>query len=136
MTILIVDDEEAYRLILREILTDKGWDVLMACHGEEALQKLRATKVDLVVADIYMPVMDGIKLQRAIRETPALAGTPILFVSGADDEQTAGAVKDPRLEAFLRKSGPLEEMVKWIRYLTTREEKRFGPPPTGRKAKP
>jgi two-component system chemotaxis response regulator CheY len=136
MTILVVDDEPEYRLIVRSVLVSEGWDVLLAENGEEGLEKLKEAKVDLVISDIYMPVMDGIKFHRTVRALPQFESLPFLFVSAFDDQHTLDAVKDPRFEGFLRKARPVEEMIEWIRYLTTPEDKRPKIPPGGMKKKP
>ncbi len=133
MTILVVDDEPEYRMIMRSVLMAEGYDVLLAEHGEEALEKLKEAKVDLVISDIYMPVMDGIKFHRTVRATPEIDTLPFLFVSAYDDQHTLDAVKDPRFEGFLRKARPVEELIEWINYLTTPEEKRPKSPPGGLK---
>ncbi len=135
MTILVVDDEPEYRLIMRSVLMAEGYDVLLAEHGEEALEKLKEAKVDLVISDIYMPVMDGIRFHRTVRTTPEIETLPFLFVSAYDDQHTLDAVKDPRLEGFLRKARPVEELLEWIVYLTTPEEKRPKSPPIGMRPK-
>jgi two-component system, chemotaxis family, chemotaxis protein CheY len=124
MTILLVDDELDYRLLIRTVLMTRGYDVIQAENGLEALEKIKGMNVDLVVTDIYMPVMDGIKMSRGLRGMPEFATVPILYLSGYDDQHTLDAVKDPRYEAFLRKGAPLEELIKWIDYLTTPLEKR------------
>ena len=135
MTILVVDDEPEYRLIMRSVLMMEGWDVLLAENGEEGMNKLRESKVDLVISDIYMPVMDGIRFHRTVRTTPEFEKTPFLFVSAYDDQHTLDAVKDPRLEGFLRKARPVEELIEWITYLTMPEEKRPKLPPGGARSK-
>jgi two-component system, sensor histidine kinase and response regulator len=129
MTILVVDDEPEYRLVLRSVLTAEGYSVVLAENGEEGLKRLRETPVDLVICDIYMPVMDGIRLHRSVREDPAMAAIPFLFVSGYDDQHTMDAVKDPRHDGFLRKARPLEELKEWIEYLTTPVDRRRRPRP-------
>jgi len=124
MTILLVDDELDYRLLIRTVLMSRGWDVLLAENGHEALEKLQGSHVDFIITDIYMPIMDGIKMSRAVRNMPEFATVPILYLSGYDDQHTLDAVKDPRVEGFLRKGAPLEELVLWIDYLSTPQEKR------------
>lgn len=124
MTVLIVDDEASYRLAARELLLAEGHDVLTAENGEEALRKLSLIEPDIVVSDIYMPVMDGRKLHRAVREMPRYEKLPFLFVSGYNDEQTMTAVRDPRYEGFLSKASSPRDLIEWIRYLTTPLEKR------------
>ena len=131
MVILVVDDEPEYRMIMRSVLMAEGYDVVLAEHGEEALEKLKESKVDLVISDIYMPVMDGIRFHRTVRNIPEIETLPFLFVSAYDDQHTLDAVKDPRREGFLRKARPVEELLEWIVYLTTPEEKRPKSPPGG-----
>jgi len=124
MNILLVDDELDYRLLIRTVLMSRGCDVILAENGLEALEKAKGATIDLVITDIYMPVMDGLKMSRALRARPEFEKVPILYLSGYDDQHTLEAVKDPRYEGFLRKGAPLEELVLWIDYLTTPVEKR------------
>jgi len=135
MTILVVDDEPQYRLIMRSVLMAEGYDVLLAEHGEEALTKLKGSHVDLIVSDIYMPVMDGIKLHRKVRNAPETANVPFLFASAYDDQHTMDVVKNPRNEGFFKKARPVEELIEWIHYLTTPEDKRSKLPPGGTKSR-
>jgi DNA-binding response OmpR family regulator len=67
--ILVVDDEKNIRLLLKEELTDEGYDVISAESGAEALQKISDEKPDLVTLDIKMPGEDGLSILRKIRET-------------------------------------------------------------------
>lgn len=124
MNILLVDDELDYRLLIRTVLMSRGHDIVLAENGQEALDKIRGLNVDLVITDIYMPVMDGIKMSRALRGMTEFAQVPILYLSGYDDQHTLDSVKDPRYEGFLRKGAPLDELLQWIHYLTTPVEKR------------
>ncbi len=117
MTALVVDDDELYRLVLRDLMVGQGWEVLLARNGEEALQKLRILNVDLVISDIYMPVLDGVKLHHLVRDMPERATVPFLFVSGYSDEFTSSAVKDPRFDRFFRKGGDVKELISMIRAL-------------------
>ena len=130
MRILIVDDEPAYRLLLRKLLQDEGYEVFDAADGEEALTKMARVKIDMIISDVYMPVMDGVKLHRTIRGIPGYEHLPFLFVSAYDDDHTRGAVKDPRCEGFLRKGKPVTLLLDWVAYLATPEDRRGNLPPT------
>lgn len=136
MVVLLVDDEESYRLILRDILVARGWDVVQARNGLEAYQKAKEFKVDIVVSDIYMPVMDGLKLNSKLRADPEFADMPFLFISGYDDSYTAGAVRDPKNEGFYRKGAPIPQLLKWIEYLSVPVQKRGRFRPDGAPASP
>ena len=131
MTILLVDDELEYRMLIRTVLMSRGYDVILAENGQDALDKILGLRPDLIITDIYMPVMDGIKMSRAVRELADFEKVPILYLSGYDDQHTRDVVKDPRYEGFLRKGTPLAELVQWIEYLTTPGETRPSPIPKG-----
>jgi two-component system chemotaxis response regulator CheY len=119
MNILIVDDDQSYRRVLELFLQSFGWIVYSAIHGADGLEKLRANKIDLIISDVYMPVMDGLKFHKAVRAIPEFASIPFLFVSGFDDDHTREAVGSPKGSGFLKKSAPpsqlkekLEQMLK------------------------
>ena len=124
MRILVVDDEPTYKLLLREFLLGEGHEVFDAADGKEALEKFPRVRPEVVISDVYMPVMDGIKLHRTLRAMPGCEHLPFLFVSAFDDEHTRSAVRDPRYEGFLRKGKPVETLVDWIRYLSSPEEQK------------
>lgn len=136
MTILVVDDEPDYRLVIRSILGAEGHNVVLAEDGVEALEKLEEGPVDLVIADIYMPRMDGIKFHRRVRSMASLEKLPFLFVSAFDDQHTMSSVKDPRYDGFLKKGRPIEDLLEWVEYLSTPEAKRPKIPPSGLRTKP
>ncbi len=79
--ILIVDDEELVRSTLRRILQRDGHDVLEAENGERGLEIYRSQSVDLVIADLFMPVMDGLAMLNELRqEFPAAR---LIAISGS-----------------------------------------------------
>ena len=92
MTILVVDDEPEYRLVLKSVLVSEGYTVHVAENGEDGFTKLSQNPVDLVISDIYMPVLDGIRFHRKVRSTPEFVNVPFLFVSAFDDQHTLDAV--------------------------------------------
>lgn len=121
MTILVVDDEPEYRLVTKTVLLSEGFKVILAENGEDGLKQLQENQVDMVISDIYMPVMDGIRFHRAVRAIPRLEKLPFLFVSAYDDQHTLDAVENPHYDGFLRKARPTEELVEWIHHLTAPE---------------
>jgi len=94
-TVLVVEDEDAVRLIVRRVLRDQGYEILEARDGNEAL-RLCAQKgdaIDLVLSDVIMPGMGGRELSRAL--AASRPGLPILFMSGYnDDGELAGSGAD------------------------------------------
>lgn len=110
--VLIVEDHADSRELLAEFLEALGYEVDVAGHGLEALERLRGAPLPAVmVLDLMMPVMSGWELMRHVREDPALRSLPVVVVSGAGDahplpEGILGAVPKPvdldALRAFLR----------------------------------
>ncbi len=79
--ILVVDDSEMMRQMLSFTLREASFEVLEAVNGQDALQKLDGQKLDLVLTDLNMPVMDGIALIRSLRDLQATKYTPILMLT-------------------------------------------------------
>jgi len=128
MNVLIVDDDAAYRLLMRNVMLADGWDVFLAGDGVEALEKARSVKMDFLVSDVYMPLMDGIKFHREVRMLPQYEHIPFLFISGYDDELTRNCVKDPRIDGFYRKARPLTELRQSVSRLTDPDKDNAHPP--------
>jgi CheY-like chemotaxis protein len=129
ISILLVDDERDYRMLVGKFLEDQGWKVVLAEHGQDGIEKLRSASFDIVISDIYMPVMDGLKFHKAVRAIPEFKRLPFLFVSAYDDQFTLDAINDSRIEAFLRKGRTMSELKEWVVYLTTPVERRPSVPP-------
>lgn len=91
-TILTVDDTASMRQMISFTLGSVGYDVIQACDGAEALKLARDRKVDLVIADVNMPNMDGISLVKSLRTLDAYRFTPILMLTteSQEDMRTKG----------------------------------------------
>jgi len=81
--ILIVDDEEDIRSVVKTVLGNKGYEITTAKNGEDALANLKKTKFDLVLIDFFMPKMSGIDLVKAIRKEPDMKDTKLAFLTVA-----------------------------------------------------
>ena len=80
--ILVVDDEPSVVSYLETLLQDNGYDTISASNGREGLEKARSEKPDLVTLDISMPEKSGVRLYTDLRGDPALAGVPVVIVTG------------------------------------------------------
>jgi CheY-like chemotaxis protein len=79
--VLVAEDNAVNRELLRELLEARGYTVLEACDGQEALRMIEQTHPDILLLDIGMPVLDGFAVIRKIRENPSLATLPVLAVT-------------------------------------------------------
>jgi len=81
MLILVADDVEDVREVLRSLLELLGHDVMLAANGLQAVQLASRQPPDVVLMDLSMPVMDGITATRALRELAVTSRVPIVLVS-------------------------------------------------------
>jgi len=90
--ILVVDDEVYILHILDFILGAENYDVVTASNGEQALQKVREEKPDLVILDIMMPKLDGYETCRMIKKDPATKNIPVILLTakGREVDQKLG----------------------------------------------
>jgi two-component system cell cycle response regulator DivK len=93
--ILIVEDQEDLRAILRELLTGSGYAVSEAVDGAEAVTTAQYEHPDLILMDIQLPLVDGYEATRRIKLDPALKSTPVIAVSSfamkGDEEKALAA---------------------------------------------
>ena len=79
--VMIVDDSVSMRQMVGYTLRQGGFEVIEAEHGQDALNKLQGSVVDLIITDLNMPVMDGITLIQNVRRQPAMKSKPILMLT-------------------------------------------------------
>jgi two-component system cell cycle response regulator DivK len=92
--ILVVEDQEDNRRIVRDLLTSVGFELIEATTGEEGVRQAHQQRPDLILMDIQMPVMDGYEATRQIKAIPELRETPIVVVTSyamSGDEAKARA---------------------------------------------
>ncbi len=106
--ILIVDDQKSDMLLLKSFLRSGGHNVLEASNGAEAIEMTRNFNLDLVVTDLRMPVVNGLRLIRALRDTGDQI--PIIAVSGPNADQLMLA-EDYGANAALAKPFGKEEFL-------------------------
>jgi PAS domain S-box-containing protein len=114
-TVLVAEDEDGVRELLRKILTEFGYTVLTARHGRDALMVAadRSSAVDLLVTDVVMPEMSGRELAETLRGLqPDLR---VLYISGYTDDEVVQRGISGREVAFLRKPFASEELVRRVR---------------------
>lgn len=106
LEVLIVDDSSVTRKMVRRAVGLCGLEigsVLEAANGEEALAQLREHRVDLVLADINMPVMNGMEMVERMSQDPVLAKIPVVIVATPMSEQRVERLLDIGARAYLAK---------------------------------
>ncbi|WP_022853398.1 sigma-54-dependent transcriptional regulator [Thermodesulfatator atlanticus] len=111
-TILIVDDDKSLQEFLEIFLTKEGFQVAVAGDGEEALSFLDKKQVDLILADIRMPRMDGISFLKALREKGLYL--PVIMITAYASLDTAVAAKQEGAFDYVAKPFKLDELRKLI----------------------
>ncbi|MBX7247225.1 MAG: response regulator [Candidatus Sumerlaeaceae bacterium] len=109
-TILIADDNESVRTILKLTLQFKGYNLIEVDNGAKALETLKTTEVDLLISDIDMPQMNGLELLAALRADPKFASLPILICS-AEQDATEENIVARGASGFLTKPCPPSELL-------------------------
>lgn len=80
-TILVVENEVSNRILIERVLSTRGYTCITASNGQEALDILDTQKVDLILTDLFMPVLDGYRATQLIRARPGMANIPIVAVT-------------------------------------------------------
>jgi two-component system, OmpR family, KDP operon response regulator KdpE len=111
-TVLIVDDEPQIRRTMRTTLATHGYAVVEALTGEEALEKIRAEQVDLVLLDMNLPGMSGVETARELRRTGDI---PIIMLTVRNSERDKVMALDAGADDYVVKPFGVEELMARIR---------------------
>jgi CheY-like chemotaxis protein len=111
--ILVVEDDRAVRRYMQVILERAGYTVEVAADGLEAMKALLAASFDAVITDAIMPHLDGPQLCAFIRRTPSLSATPVILLSGVE-QQPQAASTESRADAHLSKPIQPDELTKTL----------------------
>ncbi len=111
-TILIVDDDKNILNGLAEILEMVGFEVIKANAGTEALKILSIKNIDLIIADILMPEIDGKKILSLVKEIEP--DTPIIIITGFDIEITREYATKYKANGFLPKPIEAEDLINLV----------------------
>jgi signal transduction histidine kinase len=120
-SVMLIDDDADARALVGTTLRDRGYDVVECSDGLDALEQLRgACKPDVIVLDLLMPVMDGWQFRVEQKGDPALAGIPVIALSG--DRSSKAAAIDA--EAYLAKPVVAATVVATVERLTLELDRR------------
>ena len=120
-TVMIVDDSNALREIIANMLRESGMEVISAEDGVQALEKIeQVTQLDLVVLDIVMPNMNGYELCRQIKKNPKTQNIPVVMCSSkSEDFDRIWGIRQGA-DAYISKPFRPEELLSTIKQLLPR----------------
>ncbi|KAA1423831.1 response regulator [Mumia zhuanghuii] len=107
--VLVVDDTDSIRLLLRTNFELEGWTVLEAADGLECLDVVVDTRPDVVTIDVVMPRMDGLDTVRALRRSPSTKDIPVVMVTTQVQAHDLQRGQDVGVDAYVTK--PFDPMV-------------------------
>lgn len=117
-TLLVVEDNELNQQVAKELLESYGTEVVIARHGEEALDQLKRIHFDGVLMDVQMPVMDGVEATKHIRSNPEWSDLVIIAMTANADQNDRELCLDAGMNDFLAKPiNPdmlLSVLLKWL----------------------
>ncbi|HAD03705.1 MAG: hypothetical protein A2091_06970 [Desulfuromonadales bacterium GWD2_61_12] len=116
-TILIVDDSPSMRAILGDMLEKEGYKVVEANDGHEGFKIVEYLKVDLIITDLSMPVMDGIQFVREAKKLPLCRFVPIVVLTSEEDSRRLEEAKKAGASTWLSKpfkENQLRAMLKLV----------------------
>jgi two-component system chemotaxis response regulator CheY len=110
-TILTVDDSPSIRQMIKVVLAPAGHNVIEAGDGAQGLEKVKASRVDLVITDLNMPVMNGLELIRALRKLPSFTGVPIVFLTTESNDAIKQEAKGAGATGWITKPFKPEQLL-------------------------
>ena len=124
-TILIVDDEPQIRRVMRTTLTSQGYAIVEAKSGEEALERIRNERADLIILDVNLPGISGLETCREIR---ASSDVPIIMLTVRNTERDKVQALDAGADDYVVKPFGVEELLARIRAALRRAAPGDAPP--------
>jgi DNA-binding response OmpR family regulator len=115
--ILVAEDDPVTRRFVVSLLTERGYEVLVAEDGEHAIATATTARPDLIVSDLVMPYRDGFEVLRAIRTDERLKNIPVLILSMRDHEEDIVRGFEQGADEYIVKPFNAREFVSRVRKL-------------------
>ena len=113
--ILVVEDQEDNRQIIRDMLAGTDYEIIEAENGEEALAAVAKQRPDLILMDIQLPIMDGYEATRRIKADPALRSIPIIAVTSYALSGEDKKAREAGCDAYIPKPYSPRELLAKVR---------------------
>jgi CheY-like chemotaxis protein len=127
--LLLVDDVEDNRAVLRHLLAPLGFELIEAVDGDDCLDKVASARPDLVVMDLVMPGMNGLDVLRTLRRTVPAEALPVMVVSASASDGDAMASLEAGANVFLAKPIVAESLIEELGTLLALEWVHDAPSP-------
>ena len=121
--ILIVEDNPQNMRLIEMTLRAKGYTLLMATDGEEALDMAMRERPDLIIMDMQLPKVNGLKVTRKLRNTPAFSHTPIIAITAYAMKGDKERVIESGCDAYLSKPINTRELPEMIAEMLLQRQK-------------
>ena len=121
-TLLIVEDNEELIILMKNLLR-RNYHVLTAYNGKEGLDVMKSRKVDLVVADVMMPVMNGVEMVKQVKSDMELNHIPVIMLTAKRGEDERAEAYEAGADAYITKPFHLSVLLARIENLLKRREK-------------
>ncbi|MDQ2808658.1 MAG: response regulator [Chloroflexota bacterium] len=116
--LMVVDDEPMIRELCVDMLAGEGYDVITASNGREAVDLATSRRIDLVLMDIMMPVLDGLTACKMMHEDSRTRNLPVVIMSAAGNVRERMRDVQCLAAAILPKPFDFDELLQTVRYLT------------------
>lgn len=114
VTVLLVEDTEDNRFMMRRLLEMSGYRVVEATNGEEAVRLAEAESPGLILMDLSLPIIDGLAATRLIRKLPKFKKTPIIAVSAHDTSDFLSEALEAGCNSYITKPIDFSELEQLI----------------------
>jgi CheY-like chemotaxis protein len=116
--IMVVDDEESLRELVKAIFSTENYDIIEASSGQECLDKLKTEKPDLILMDMMMPTMSGRETTEKIRQNPATKDLKIVFLTVARFSETGkSTLENLHVLDYITKPFDNEDLIQRVKKL-------------------
>jgi len=115
--VLVIDDDAATRLLIREVLQGEGYDVVLAGDGYAGLRAVQSARPDCVLLDVVMPGLDGYAVLARIRESDVGGALPVVMLTGSGGNTAAWQAWTQGVDYYMAKPFDLEELQHCLAHL-------------------
>ena len=116
-TVLVIDDDEIYRMMTEACLVEAGFRVVCAGCGDAGLEILRRQGADIVLLDVMMPGRDGFSICEEIKADPVLGRTPVVMLTGSDELGAVDRAFSAHADDFITKAVPWSLLPRRVRFV-------------------